>query len=432
MTNEPDQSRSAGQVLAGALAGLVIGLAGGAAIGSGLTSFSNAVATTAGGVTMALVAGWADATRRPGRPQPLWVRILASVLLAAALGWLLQRLLPDWPLPIAGGLVGAGAAALGARLRKLLIGLMVGLTVGGGFGYFATGEVGWSVVAATTVFVYRLVAGAAYRGREQVHLLGENVAPREVPFVVPLAEKQGYVGVDYLKRHADDVGAVFTHNAPDIGIVESFDELAGPGFDPERAHPSIREFYEHTSRFTLSITPKWRWWMRMPYLLYRETVARPLGQANVPFHLDEVERGVLSWIDTIDVDEDGIPDFRAWVRAYEGSNEPLYVGIYTTVRDEDTGYVSVGFPLPSGSFTATLLPSHFQQDGLRLSSRQGVFQGHYLSALDSETGEVTTVKLEAFDEEIEVYEVDGQLSTDHRFYLGGIEFMSLHYEISRS
>lgn len=431
MTDQPHQSRRAGQVVAGALAGLAIGLAGGAAIGSGLTTVSNVVAMTVGGITMALVAGWADATRRPGRPQPLWVRILASVLLAAAAGWLLQRLLPDWPLPVIGALVGAGASALGARLRKLLIGLMVGPAVGGGLAYFVSDEIGWSVVAATTVFSYRLIAGLAYRGRDQVRFLAENVAPNEVPFVVPLAERQGYVGVDYLRRHADDVGAVFTHNPPDIGIVESFDELAGPGFDPARAHPIIREFYEHTSRFSLSITPSWRWWMRLPYLLYRETVARPLGQANVPFHLDEVERGVLSWIDTIDVDEDGIPDFRAWVRAYEGSNEPLYVGIYTTVRDEDTGYVSVGFPLPSGSFTATLLPSHLHEDGLRLSSREGRFQGHYLTAVDSETGDVTTVKLEAFDEEIEVFAADGQMSTDHRFYLGGIEFMSLHYEITR-
>ncbi len=108
------------------------------------------------------------------------------------------------------------------------------------------------------------------------------------------------------------------------------------------------------------------------------------------------------------------------------------MGIYTTVRDDDTGYVSVGFPLPSGSFTATLLPSNFRDDGLLLSSRRGRFQGHYLAAVDPETNQVTVVRLESFDEEIEVYVADGELFTDHRFYLAGIEFMSLHYEITRS
>jgi hypothetical protein len=32
------------------------------------------------------------------------------------------------------------------------------------------------------------------------------------------------------------------------------------------------------------------------------------------------------------------------------------VGIYTTYGHHDHGYVSVGFPLPQASFTATLLP----------------------------------------------------------------------------
>ncbi len=278
---------------------------------------------------MALVAGWADATRRPGRPQPLWARVLASVLVAAGLGWLFELALPDWPLVVVGVVAGTVAAALGARLRKVMLGALIGLGVGAGFEYLS-GIVGWSVVAATTVAVHRAVAGLVYRGREQVRFLAEQVGVDAVPFVVPLTERQGYVGVDYLARYADFTGAALIRNPPDVGIVDSLDQLAGPGFDPGLAHPLVREFYEHTSRFTLSIIPRWKPWMRLPYLVYRETVARPLGQANAPFRLEEVARGVVSWIDTIDVDEDGIPEFRAWVRAYEDSGEPLFVGIYTT------------------------------------------------------------------------------------------------------
>lgn len=412
------------------MAGLGIGLAGGAALGAGLPGDPVGPAMAISAVVMGLVSGWADATRRPGRPQPLWVRTLASVMLAATVGWLLEVLLPDWSSIFAGAMVGGGAGAMGARVRKLVLGVLIGTLAGAAAGLVS--GIGWSVVAAGTVLIYRLVAGVMYRGQEQVRFVAEQVAAAEVPFVVPLAERQGYVGVDYLRRYADSVGAVFQRNPADIGIVDTIERLAGPEFDPDRVHPLIREFYEHTSRFKLSITPRWRPWMRLPYLLYRETVARPLGQANAPFRLEEVERGVESWIDVIDVDDDGVPDFRAWIRAYQDSKEPLYVGIYTTVRDDDTGYVSVGFPLPSGSFTATLLPSNFRGDGLLLSSRWGRFQGHYLAAVDPETQEVTVVRLESFDEEIEVYVIDEELLTDHRFYLAGIEFMSLHYEITRS
>jgi len=33
------------------------------------------------------------------------------------------------------------------------------------------------------------------------------------------------------------------------------------------------------------------------------------------------------------------------------TDEPIYVGIYTTYRHGGRGYVSVGFPLPQASFT---------------------------------------------------------------------------------
>jgi hypothetical protein len=430
MTAVRTPSRTPGQVVGAAATGLVIGLAGGAALGSGLAGVSTGGVAIGGGAVMAVVSGWADATRIPGRPQPLWVRVLASVFLGAGLGWLLERVLPPLPLSAVGVVAGAVTSALGVRLRKLIIGIAVGLVVGALFASFAP-DVGWSVVVAATVAGYRSLAGILYRGRDQIRFVAEQVEAGEVPFVVPLAERQGYVGVDYLQRHAAATGARFTRNPPDIGIVESLDQLAGPGFNPDAAHPLLREFYEHTSRFALTITPEWRWWMRLPYLVYRETLARPLGQANAPFRLEEVARGVVSWIDTIDVDDDGVADFRAWIRAYEDSHEPLFVGIYTTVRHRDTGYVSVGFPLPAGSFTATLLPTAFRGEGLLLSSRRGEFQGHYLSLVDLDRGEITVAKLESFDEEIEVYVVDGELRTDHRFFIGGVEFMSLHYEITR-
>ena len=80
-------------------------------------------------------------------------------------------------------------------------------------------------------------------------------------------------------------------------------------------------------------------------------------------------RGVRSRIDTIDVDRDEIIDIRGWIRSFAATGEPIYVGIYTTYRHDNRGYVSVGFPLPQSSFTATLVPRARAGGGLVLTSR---------------------------------------------------------------
>src|SRR6185436_13763402 len=106
----------------------------------------------------------------------------------------------------------------------------------------------------------------------------------------------------------------------------------------------------------LAIVPEWRLWVRPGYLLYRTLVARPLGQANVPMNQRETQRGIRSRIDTVSRAQDGLVSIRGWIRSFVDTDEPIYVGIYTTYRHSERGYVSVGFPLPQASFTATLVP----------------------------------------------------------------------------
>jgi hypothetical protein len=321
------------------------------------------------------------------------------------------------------------AGAIGLRPAKASLGALVGLAVGIGFEVGAP-HVGWAVPVALTVLSYRALAAWWWRGRDQVRIMGERMSPEQARYVVPFAEVTGHVGVDYLRRYAGTIGGSFARNPLDIGIIESLDQLRGPWFDPTPVHPLVREFYEHTSRFTLSIVPEWKRWMRVPYRVYRSTVARPLGQANAPFEIEEAQLGVVSWIDTIDLDDDGRADIRAWIRAYP-DGEPLYVGIYTVQEIEDVAYVAVGFPLPAANLTATLAPSNHREGGLLLRSHADApHAGHYLSFVEP-TGELTTVQLVAFGEEIDVFVADGDLKTEHHFTLAGVAFLTLHYEIRR-
>jgi hypothetical protein len=209
-------------------------------------------------------------------------------------------------------------------------------------------------------------------------------------------------------------------------------ELAGPDLDPAGIDPLVVEFYEHTTRFTLDIVPQWRLWVRPGYLLYRTVVARPLGQANVPMNQRETWRGIRSRIDTISPDDDGVVAIRGWIRSFADTDEPIYVGIYTTYRHDGRGYVSVGFPLPQASFTATLLPRARAGGGLVLTSRSDLDQpGHYLGYIDPATRELTVLAVHGFAEQLDVYVQDGELRAEHAFSVFGLPFLVLHYWIHR-
>jgi hypothetical protein len=227
------------------------------------------------------------------------------------------------------------------------------------------------------------------------------------------------------------LGGTYVADAFDVGIIASLDELAGPEFDPAVIDPRVREFYEHTTRFTLDIVPEWRLWVRPGYLLYRRLVARPLGQASVPMNQREAQRGMRSRIDTISLDRDDVVAVRGWIRSFADTDEPIYVGIYSTYRHDGRGYVSVGFPLPQASFTATLLPRALPGGRLGLTSRSDDFDqpGHYLTYIDPTTRELTALEVHGFAEQLDVYVEDDELRAEHAFWVFGIPFLVLHYHI---
>jgi len=393
-----------------------------------------AAATAAGAVALAVVDGVARARQRPNEIPALWSRIAASAALAAPAGWSLARLAGAGPRAV-GVTSGAVAGLLGVRPQKVALGPLVGLAVGG---VLARRQAPGSVVAASTVLVFRVLSAAVFRDA-QVSLLAERVDAAELPFVVPRASRTRYVGTGYVEDLAAAIGGTYRADVADTGILSSLDELAGPELDPSTVDPLVREFYEHTTRFSLDIVPEWRLWVRPGYLLYRTLVARPLGQASVPMNQREAMRGIRSRIDTIvpdaaaDADDaTGPAPVRGWIRSFSDNDEPIYVGIYTTYRRHGRGYVSVGFPLPQASFTATLAPSARPGGGLVLTSRSELDQpGHYLTYIDPQSAELTALSVPGFDEQLDVYVRDGALRAEHAFWVFGFAFLVLHYEVSR-
>jgi hypothetical protein len=409
-----------------------LGALAGAALAAGQGRRAVVTGAVAGAAGLAAADAVARARQRPNEIPALWSRILASGAVAAPMGWAADRLVRVrgsrrlGPVPVATA-AGAAAGALGLRPQKVALGPVVGAAVGLGL---RPSRASGAMAATAAVVGYRTAAAVLFRD-PQVSLLAERVKPEDVPFVVPLASQTRYVGTDYVRSLAGVLGGTYAPAVADIGIVASLDELAGPSFDPAGVDPLVREFYQHTTRFALDIAPQWRLWVRPGYLLYRTLLARPLGQANVPMSQREAQRGVRSRIDTIS-DVDGTVSVRGWIRSRADTGEPIYVGIYTTYRREGRGYVSVGFPLPQASFTATLAPQARPGGGLVLDSRSELDQpGHYLTYIDAATGELTTAAVRGFAERLDVYVEAGELRAEHAFWVFGLPFLVLHYRISR-
>jgi hypothetical protein len=407
----------------------VIGGVAGAALAGHRGARSAGIAAIAGAAGLAASEGVARARQRPGEIPALWQRIATSAALVAPLGWAAGRVLRAGPVAVATG-TGALAGLLGVRPQKVILGPLFGAAVGRVLATWRP-AVSTAIVASTTMLAYRCASALLFRDA-QVSLLAERVRAEDLPFVVPREATSRYVGTGYVRQLAETLGGRYVADAPDVGIVGSLDELAGPDFDPAAVDPRVREFYEHTTRFRLDIVPRWRLWVRPGYLLYRTLVARPLGQANVPMNQRETQRGIRSRIDTITAPDQDVVAVRGWIRSFTDTDEPIYVGIYTTYRQDDRGYVSVGFPVPQGSFTATLQPRARPGGGLILTSRSHLeHPGHYLAYVDPTSRELTALAVHGFAEQLDVY-VDGdQLRAEHAFWVFGLPFLVLHYRMHR-
>src|SRR6266542_2025114 len=164
------------------------------------------------------------------------------------------------------------------------IGGLAGATLSGHRGRRAA-AVG-AIAGAVCLGALEAVARARQRPGE-IPALWQRIPAADLPFVVPLEARTRYVGTGYVRELAEVLGGTYLADAPDVGIVASLDELAGPQFAPAEVDQRVREFYEHTARFTLYTVPAWPLLVRRGYPLYRTLVARTLGQASVPMNQRE-------------------------------------------------------------------------------------------------------------------------------------------------
>ena len=259
--------------------------------------------------------------------------------------------------------------------------------------------------------------------------------PRQIPYILPPLGSQQIIGKSYFREVAKLSGATYAHNPPGVGLMENLDVLRGPRFDPQKVHPLIRDFYQSTSDYKITLQATWEPVAKIAFLQYRK-LAKIVGQTVFP--VDENNTIVLdSAIETLDFDHDSRPDVIGWVRTIISENveQPMYVADYTTIRIGETGYIRAGFPGIGGALTATLRPEHVRQDGLLLKSihvEDDPYVGFYYSQIDPCSKKYNTAfRLRTFGDEIELFVENDQLYAQHRFYFVGSRLLTLDYSFER-
>ena len=188
---------------------------------------------------------------------------------------------------------------------------------------------------------------------------------------IPFSRLQGFgrIGANIFHRlHAvDESGA----RRPS-GLSDDFREYGGGGFQPDRLHPDIVDFYEHTANYHILVEPRWHPAFRPLARVYK-LVSDRVEQMNFPLEAERSARQIRSEILPLQDAADGRTNVRAWVRTYADTGKAIYAAAYSTHRSERDGvrYMNIAFPLPGGQMTSVLRLSCGENGVLTLTSWPG-------------------------------------------------------------
>jgi hypothetical protein len=218
----------------------------------------------------------------------------------------------------------------------------------------------------------------------------------------------------------------------DLGLLPACALLDGDTFDSGRLHQSVRDFYEHTSRYHLDVWSEWSplfWPFGWALITF---VSRRMEQLNFPMYPLETARGMTSEVEQL-VDGSGRVVFTSWLRRNLASGLVIYSGLYSTASPPGHGpCVKTVFPVVRGNATVLLRPEAQADGSLKLisSGRRFGDPGFY-RVTEAGSGRLRVWYVRALTEVFHVYpDSDGSVRTDHFLRWWGLPVLRLHYHIT--
>jgi hypothetical protein len=244
----------------------------------------------------------------------------------------------------------------------------------------------------------------------------------------PTGEPQG-IGSNYFhefaRKHALKI-------VPGVGLLDDFEGLRSPYFDPARVAKPVAAFYQRTGDYSLDAWSEWCHAFRPFGTLLASLFSRRLQQLNVPLSPLDTSRGVTSEILRVSDPASGQHRFTAWLRRLLGSGDVLYAGAYSTCRvpNYDGECVKVVFPLPNGNAMVIMRPVAHEDGSFSVVSHGERFgdPGFYFTV--HSTRGVRARYLKTLRESIRVYCAEEHtVRADHVLSLWKLTFLRLHYRL---
>jgi hypothetical protein len=229
-------------------------------------------------------------------------------------------------------------------------------------------------------------------------------------------------------------GLALERRSSDGGLVPSFEMLRCDGFDPDKAHPLVRDFYEHTTAWSMDVWSKSYLPLNIGLYLLVATISRQVNQLNFPLSPLDTAAGIESEIISLR-EPSGNVRYTGWFRTLAQPPRVLYTGFYMVARaPRGTGpCVKVVFPMPNGNATVLLCPSLREDGSLVLDSggkRFGDVGFYRVQARGADRVRVWRVR--TLKEHFHVFvDAAGVLRCDHLVKFWGLPVLKLHYKMTR-
>ena len=244
--------------------------------------------------------------------------------------------------------------------------------------------------------------------------------------------KPGVIGTGVYQRIAKEEKLELSR-PPDAGLIENFESLSGPSFDPDQVDPRIRHFYEHAALYRLEVWSEVYFAGRFVLWLLVEFISRRMDQLNFPISPLEVAKGMTSEIVQLREPGTGRLVHTGWLRRFKSTGKVIYAGLYSIARvpDEADPCVKVTFPC-YGSSSVYLRPSANADHSFQLdSSGSGFGRSGFYRVVESGPDHWRVRNFRSLHELFHVYvDEENVLRVDHKISFVGLTILRLHYRMT--
>lgn len=266
-----------------------------------------------------------------------------------------------------------------------------------------------------------------------VKLTGKKVDIYKDSWINGIIGDEDIIDSKFFKKLANAENLVLTSNEPNTGLIDNIDILNFTVAEKQLLNPQVIDFYENTSNYNFEIWSEWKGIFKPFGYLLTAIFSKRLQQLNIPTNPLAMAKGLKSEI--VKLKKDDKTKYTIWYRKIRSSDDVIYSGIYTTVfmPKFNKNLLKVIFPLPNGNATVIMTKTVLKNGSLLLSSDGKKYgENGFYFFLTNNKGKYWAKFVKVLHEWIEVYvDEENILRTDHKFKFYGINFLNLHYKMTK-